>query len=1172
MKLLLKILFATGFIVVLAVAALVITLVYIDPNNYKESIANKIKEETGRDIQIEGDINLSYYPWLGLDVAGITVGNAKGFADVPFLKTKTVKARVKLLPLLRKEVEMDTFVLHGAMINLAKNEQGVTNWDDLIKPEEDAEKSSQPSPLAALVLGGIDIKDANIVWDDKQQAVQYKVSNANISTGELKFGEPIDLSADLTLAASKPALSAAIQFKGTVAYEDNGDVLLLKPMMLEANVKGDEIPGGEALVKLSSEISVDLDKETAQINTLDLNAFDTQLKGKINASAILSGKPKVAGEINIKSKDLAQLLKIAEIEPLASQIATMSDKSFDINTVFDVDTNRNDVDLSKLDIALLGNTINAEVFGRNLGSASPAAKGKIKATGADLPALIKIASQFMGDNKESVVSLSKQLNAAPKPFDISSDFDVDLKAGMINIPAVSIDALGLTTSANISGKKINSDLPEVNGAIKANGNDFPLLVSIAAQLKGLDSKEVKLLKEQLSSVSKNFSIDTAFNTDSDAKVITVPSLSINALGMTANGMLKAAKLNADIPALSGTLEAKGPNLPLLMKIAASLQGGDMQLSNNLAKLKNKAFDINTQFDTDIVAGKIDLPTLSANAFGFNVSGKLKGNNIQSNSGSLSGNISINSKSPKSLLSAIGQADVAQVVKSINIDTGINGNASNFSLKPFSLEGVFSGRNIPGSPVKLSVKADSDINLDKEVFNLSGLKIKGLGLDVNGNIKATKFKTAPAISGDIAVAPFNLRQFMKSLNKDLPETSDTKVFEKFGIATSFSGTTSSFALKELKAELDETKLQGDVNIKRISPLDIEFGLGVDKLNADRYLPPKTDAKPVTPEAAAVSAATGLPVDTLRAIKVKGDFVMGQLTISNAKLSDMEFSIRADKGDIKLAPAKAKLYQGAYDGDIHLDAKDKLPKLTMSTKLNGVQVEPLLNDVVGSANAKGTANINLVLTSKGADINTLRNKLAGKGDILFEKGTLIGVDVKSVLHQVELMIESKKFGKPDPGEKTEFEKLTATLDIQNGIIDNHDLLMLGSGFNVTGKGMLLNLQDETWKYTLVAKADATRVKQGEKTFNIGGHEVPIKCKGKIADTNCKPDVEAIAGTILKKAVVDKLFEGIGVKKESSAPAQEQQTATEAVPEKQEAAPVDPVDELINEGAKKLFDKLF
>jgi len=208
--------------------------------------------------------------------------------------------------------------------------------------------------------------------------------------------------------------------------------------------------------------------------------------------------------------------------------------------------------------------------------------------------------------------------------------------------------------------------------------------------------------------------------------------------------------------------------------------------------------------------------------------------------------------------------------------------------------------------------------------------------------------------------------------------------------------------------------------------------------------------------------------------------------------------------------------------------------MNTNLKSVDVEPLLNDVVGSASAKGLANISLTLASRGADINTLRNTLSGKGNILFEKGTLIGVDVKNVLHQVEIMIETKNFGTPDPGEKTEFDKLTATLDIHNGIIDNHDLLMLGSGFSVTGKGMLLNLHDETWKYLLIAKADQTRVEQGEKTFNIGGHEIPIKCRGKLVEKNCQPDVGAIAATIVQKAVIDKLFDGIGGKAKEAAPA--------------------------------------
>lgn len=1167
MKFLLKLIFGTGLMVVLAITAVVITLVYINPNDYKGAITDKLKEKTGRVIDIEGDINLSYYPWLGLDVEGIRVSNANGFGDKPFLKTKAVKARVKLLPLLRKELEMDTLILHGATINLAKNKEGKTNWDDLTKPDAQEKASDDASPLAALVLGGIDIKDANLYWDDQQQDVNYSITNANISTGELKFGEPIELSATLNASASKPALSAAIDFKGTVAYEDSGDQLLLNPMLLEANVKGKQIPGGNALVKLSSEIALDLDKGTAQINALDLTAFDTQINGQVNASGIDSGKPEVGGQIEIKGKDLAQLFKIMEVEPLASQLAKMSDKTFAITSSFNADTKRNDVDISKLDMTLLGNKISAEIYARNLASDTPAAKGKINASGADFPALIQIASQFSGDGDQGLKSLSSELANATKPFDIKTDFDIDLKSGLVEVPALSINALGMKTSGNINGKKINTDEPEVKGELKTSGKDLPLLISILANLKGIPAKDINALSKQLASAPKEFDIETAFTTDSKSNSLSIPSLSIIALGMTAKGSLKARKINSDSPAYSGKLKAKGPNLPLLMQIAGSMQGEANPLANDLGKLSQKAFDIDTEFDADMAAGKIDLPMLNLNAFGFNVSGNLKGDNVDKSNGNMKGKISINSNTPKALLTALGQADVAEVVKSINITTGINGNSSNLELKPFSLEGVFSGKQIPNSPVKLMVKADSEINLDKETFNLSGLQIKGLGLDVKGNIKASKIKSEPAISGDIALAPFNLRQFMQSLNKDVPETADATVLKHFGIATAFSGTMTSLNLKGLKAELDETRLQGDINLKRISPLDIEFGLGVDQLNADRYLPPETEAKAVTPEAAAVGAATGLPVETLRAIKIKGDFAMGKLVIANAKLSDMELSIRADKGIIDLAPAKAKLYQGSYDGDIHLDATGELPKLTMNTKLSGVEAEPLLTDVVGSANAKGTANISLSVSSKGADINTLRNTLAGKGDILIEKGTLIGVDVKNVLHQVEIMIETKNFGKPDPGEKTEFDKLTATLDINNGIIDNHDLLMLGAGFNVTGKGMLLNLNDETWKYTLIAKADATRVQQGEKTFNIGGHEVPIKCKGKIADKDCNPDVGAIASTIVKKAVVDKLFEEIGVKKKSSTPAPVPDESGE-----QQVTPQEPAKNIQEEVIKGVLDKLF
>jgi len=1113
MKFLIKLILGLGLLGVIAIGAVAITLVYLDPNDYKDTIANKVKEETGRDLRIDGNIGLTFYPWLGLDIEGVSLSNANGFGKAPFLETKTIKARAKLLPLLRKELEMDTLVLHGATINLAKNAQGVTNWDDLVKPKTDVSESKDGGmPLAALVLGGIDIKDANIHWRDMQQEVEYHITKASISTGELKLGEPIDITASLNAAASKPALSSAMQFKGTVSYADGGDVLTLSPMLFEANVKGNAIPGGQTAIKLSSEITVDVNKETAQIKGLDLIAFDTEVKGQLDAENILSGKPQVIGSLDVNGKDLPQLFKIFEIEPLASQLAGMADKTFQLTTAFTADLDRNDIDISKLDILMLGNKINAVITARNIQSKTPAAKGKLNASGPDLPALIKIASQLMGDGKQDIKSLSTQLSSAPKAFDINTDFDADLKTGSVDIPSLSIKALGMTTTAKLNARQVSSDTPAISGELKTNGPDLPMLLQIAGAFQGKDS-------------------------------------------------------------------------------------GLSTLARDLGNIQDKQFNVDTRFNVDMKSGQIDLPALAAQALGFKISANLKGDNIQKSSGNMTGKFTVNSDTPKPLLIAVGQADLAEVLQSINLSTGINGNTNNLSLKPFSLDAVFAGKKIPNSPVKLAVKADSNINLEKEIFELSGLSVAGLGLDIKGAVKATQFKTEPALSGDIAVAPFDLRQLMQTLNQDVPKTADPKVLKRVALASSFSGKGKSLSLKGLKAELDETRLQGDINIKSISPLDIEFGLGVDKLNADRYLPPvskSTTTKAATPETVAAGVATTIPVETLRAIKIKGDFVMGEFVISNAKLTDLELSIRADQGDIRLAPVAAKLYEGSYSGDIYLDAKGKEPKLTLNTKLAGVQTGPLLTDVTGKADLLGEANINLALNSSGADTNILKSRLSGTGDIQFKNGVLKGVDIPKALQQVEIMYESKRFGKIDTAGETKFQSLTATMNIKNGIVDNNDMLMDASGFKVKGEGMMINLNDETWKYNMNVIVDSSSTSAGEERYNLGGYDVMIKCRDKIADKKCVPDIGSMVNAVLKDTAKEKIQEAVGdkldklgikipgLKKEPApaapAPVEETQQATEAAPEpapapvQEEAPPKDPVEELKSKAVKGLLDKLF
>ena len=178
--------------------------------------------------------------------------------------------------------------------------------------------------------------------------------------------------------------------------------------------------------------------------------------------------------------------------------------------------------------------------------------------------------------------------------------------------------------------------------------------------------------------------------------------------------------------------------------------------------------------------------------------------------------------------------------------------------------------------------------------------------------------------------------MKKLNQELPITADKKVFSKLGFNTQFNGSNSKIEIKQLTMALDQTNLNGDFSVVNFSRPAIKFGIDIDQINVDRYLPPAADdqnRKPLTPETAA-GAAVQLPVETLQTLNVLGKLSIGKLTISNVKLRNVKLKLKANDGKIRLDPIAANLYRGSYSGNIRINANGKLPKLVINSAIKGV----------------------------------------------------------------------------------------------------------------------------------------------------------------------------------------------------------------------------------------------
>ena len=868
MKGLLKILFGiVGLLVVLIVTAAIVIPIYVDPNDYKDEITSIVKKQTGREVQIPGDLSITVFPWLGVETGRLVLSDAEGFGPEPMVQAEGVEVRVKLLPLLRKEIQMGTVVIDQLQANLARNEQGVTNWDDLLKaaekaPEAKPEQEGKKAPsdqkgfaLAGLAVGGLDISNSRITWVDKKAGQRYVIDQLNLETGELVPGEPIDIDLSLVADASQPKLKGSLSLAGTVEYELDKQRYQVTPLSLESSLEGPQLPGGAADISLSADtIAADLGAHTVSVRALSLRALETTIEGDIEA--------------------------------------------------------------------------------RNIDRKLPGLKGYIQVAGDNLPALLK---------------------AAGKP---------ELAA------------------------KIADDAAE-------------------------------------------FALDASFDADTDAGTAKLSDLEGRVLGVDISGNLNATNTNTDNPGISGQLDIAGEDLASLLAVA-------------------------------------------------------------------------------------GQEPLAKNLKSLQASANLSGTRQSLKLEPVKARATVAGDALPEGPVDIKLDATAAANLAQETLDIPQLTIQGLGLDVQGGMKATGIMSQPGYSGSLKVAPFNLRKLMQQLALEVPETADKKVLTKVAVDTQFSGTTNSISLSKLTLALDETTASGNLAVADIKKQALRFDLNVDKLNADRYLPPPAEgeAAAATPETAAAGAATQLPLETLRALNIKGELKVGQLVISKAQLSNVRVTINADNGVIAIAPATAKLYKGSYQGAVNLNATGKQPVLDFDTRLTDVDIEPLLKDMTGEAKLTGIGNINAKLTATGAAVETMKKTLNGKADLLFRDGAYKGVNLGAILRKADAILEGRSLKEVSEEEKTDFSEMTATLNITDGIVKNNDLSAKSPAIRVSGKGEA-NLVTENVDYTVNASVAKTAKGQGgEALDSVGGYTVPVRCKGTFAKPGCKPDFEGLV-----KAKVDK-----------------------------------------------------
>ena len=196
------ILIGGGAVLMLLIAAIVLVPLWVDVNQYKPQIEAKVQEATGRTFTIGGEIALSVFPWVGLSFSDLSLGSPAGFKEPELVTVGDFEARVKLMPLISRRIEIKRVVMQAPRIVLVKNKSQKTNWafKTPASQPEDAKPAAKEAPaetsgfaLQSLTAEEIAIRDGSLTFIDHTSGKRQEVTEITLALTDVSLERPVEM-------------------------------------------------------------------------------------------------------------------------------------------------------------------------------------------------------------------------------------------------------------------------------------------------------------------------------------------------------------------------------------------------------------------------------------------------------------------------------------------------------------------------------------------------------------------------------------------------------------------------------------------------------------------------------------------------------------------------------------------------------------------------------------------------------------------------------------------------------------------------------------------------------------------------------------------------------------------------------------------------------------------
>lgn len=311
-----------GLLLVIVALGFALTHLF-DPNDYKEEIRQIARDKAHIELTLNGDIGWSLFPWLGLELHEASVATLANPTQ-PFADLQMLGLSVRVIPLLRREVQMSDVRVEGLNLRLNRDKNGHGNWEDIGKapaskttanapaPAEqpapgDSAPAQKPAQPTRLDIDSLTVNNARVEYTDEQAGRQFTAESIQLSTGPIHDSTNIPVTLTAFLASNQPAVRVRTEVTGELRFERALQRYKFEDLKLSGEATGDPLQGKTVTFAAHGQLLLDKAANVAEWTGIKLSINQLRALGELKVND-LDKTPQLSGGMSIAQFDLAKFV------------------------------------------------------------------------------------------------------------------------------------------------------------------------------------------------------------------------------------------------------------------------------------------------------------------------------------------------------------------------------------------------------------------------------------------------------------------------------------------------------------------------------------------------------------------------------------------------------------------------------------------------------------------------------------------------------------------------------------------------------------------------------------------------------------------------------------------------------------------------------------------------